>query len=105
MRLAMPSSLHDTDAAASAARGREDRMRVQDRTRAAGGHNVFFHPNPIDRRRPFRAPAAFLFGAPRPAWSDKNDHATVARHPAPGRDTGPRQQGKPQRGKEGKAYG
>src|SRR3546814_5024775 len=75
MRLAMPSSLHDTDAAASAARGREDRMRVQDRTRAAGGNNVFFHPNPIDRRRPFRAPAAFLFGAPRRAWSDNNDHA------------------------------
>src|SRR3546814_2382160 len=86
MRLAMPSSLHDTDAAASAARGREDRMRVQDRTRAAGGNNVFFHPNPIDRRRPFRAPAAFLFGAPRRAWSDNNDHAHVDRRAAPGRE-------------------
>src|SRR3546814_2027300 len=79
MRLAMPSSVRDAGAFAPAARGHEDRMPVQDRTRAARGNNIFFHPNPIDRSRLFRAVAAFLFGAPRRAWSDNNDHAHVDR--------------------------
>ena len=85
----MPSSLHDTDAAAFVARGREDRMRVQDRARAAGGNNVFFHPNPIDRRPVVRVdwrPVPPSRPAPGRTIRDSRDRAFPSQGRTAGRD-------------------
>jgi hypothetical protein len=98
MRLAMPSFSRDAGAFARAVDRAKDRMRVPDRTRVTRGNNVFFRLDPIDRSHPAGTAAAFLFGAPRRAWSDNNDHAHVDRRAAPGRNPGRRHQGKPHRG-------
>ena len=76
----MPSSDRDAGALAPVCVATEGRMRVQDRTRAPRGNNVIFSLNPIDRRRPYRMVAAFLFGAvrPRPCCSRTVIHAAVS---------------------------
>lgn len=56
----MPSSHADAVAFAPRVDVTEDRMRVQDRTRATRGNNVFFRLNPIGRSRLPRAAAALF---------------------------------------------
>src|SRR3546814_18931291 len=88
MRLAMPSLNPDAGAFAPVVAGFEDRMRVQDRTQAPFGNNVFFSFTRIRRGCPQGELAGFFEGAPRRAWSVSNDHAYVDRRAAPGRNPG-----------------
>ena len=94
----MPSLNPDAGAFAPAVAGFEDRMRVQNRTQAPHGNNVFFLFTRIRRGFPLGRVAGFFDGALRRAWSVTNDHAHVDRRAAPGRNPGRRHQVKPNRG-------